>query len=89
MNITAVKFDVVVAESVADGLLVFARQFKHGRIEVDADHFALGADDLGDDVAGLAAAAAKVEHRFTAMNIAGRIAATIVLFNDLGRDNSQ
>ena len=86
LNLAAAKLDVVITEPVADRLLVFARQLQHRRIEIDADHFALGADDLGDDVASLAAAGAQIENRLAFVNITRRIAAAVVFLDDFVRE---
>jgi hypothetical protein len=87
LNLAAAEFDVVIAELVADRFLIFTAQFKHRRIEVDAYDFALGSNDLGDDVASLAAARSEIEDRFTFMNIPRRIAAAVILFDDFVGDD--
>src|SRR5262245_18638773 len=69
LDLAAAEFHVVIAQLVADGFLVFARQLKHRRIEIDADHFAAAADDLGHDVTGLAAAGAQIQNRLPFANI--------------------
>jgi hypothetical protein len=60
LNLAATELDVMVAQFVADGLLMFSRQRQHGRIEVYADDLALSAHNLRHDVAGLATAGAEV-----------------------------
>src|SRR3970282_1875616 len=89
LNLAAAKLDVMKAKLFADGLLMFARQLEHRRIEVHADHLALGADDLCTDVQGLAAARAEIENGFSFMDVPRRIAAAVILFKDLSRDNLQ
>ena len=89
LDLAAAKFDVVIAELIADGFLILACQFQHRRIEIDADHFAASADNLGNDVACLAAAGTQIENGFARMNIARRIAAAVVFFDDLLGDDFQ
>jgi hypothetical protein len=50
----------MVTELIANRFLIFAREIEHWRIEVDADDFAFGADNLRHDIAGFAAARAEI-----------------------------
>ena len=83
LDLAAAKLDVVIAELIADGFLILARQIEHRRIEVDADHFALSAGDLRDDIAGFAAARSEIENGFACTNVARWIAAAVIFFDDL------
>ena len=47
----------------------------------------LRADDLGNNVAGFAAARTEIEDRFAGMDVARRIAAAVVLFDNLVRND--
>ena len=83
LDSAAAKLDVMITEFFANGFLIFARKLQHRRIEVDADHFALRADDLRHDVAGFAAPRSEIEDRFAGFDVARWIAATVILFADL------
>ena len=62
----------------AYGLLVFSRQLQHRRIEVNADNLAFGANNLGNEVTGLAAARPQVEDCFASTDVARRVAAAVI-----------
>ncbi len=87
MDFAAAEIDIVIAELVAHGLLVFARQLQHRRIEIDADDFARGADDLANKVTGLAAPGAKIEDGLAGTNETRRIAAAVIFCDDFVRDD--
>ena len=50
------EFDIGITQLGGHMTLVAARQFEHIVIHIDADNAALGTDDLGGDIADLAAA---------------------------------
>jgi hypothetical protein len=87
LNLAVIELDVMIAKSVADGLLILSRKLQHWGIKVHADHFAFSPDDLRDDVAGFTAAGAKVENDLALFDVTRRIPTAVIPLNDFIRDD--
>jgi len=85
----APELDVGEAQPRGHGVAVAPGESEHLGVAVDADDPPAGADDLGRDVAGLAAAGAEVEHGVARPEVGRRVAAAVIAAEDLLGDGLQ
>ena len=80
------ELDVGEANSPGDGLTVTASQGDHVTIAVHADDVPSRTDDLGEDIADLAAARSQVQHRLAFAHVGRGVAAAVIPMEDFFRD---
>ncbi len=83
------EFDVAVPDPLGHLRGGASGQREHVVVEVDADHLAGRADDLGGDEADLPATAAQVQHGLTWREVTAGIPAAVIPLEYLGRDDLQ